>query len=87
MCIRDSDHSPDDNLGTTNGRFYTAEGLCLAKQHLNEKGILGVWSYAESSPFADAMRDAFQVVRVEPVTVFNPLVEEEQTDWLFFARD
>jgi len=87
LILIDVDHSPDDNLGTTNGHFYTAEGLRLAKQHLSENGILGVWSYAESSPFADAMREVFKEVRVEPVTVFNPLVEEEQTDWLFFARD
>jgi hypothetical protein len=25
-------------------------------------------------------------VRVEPVTFFNDLVDEERTDWLFFAR-
>ena len=87
LILIDVDHSPDDNLGTTSGRFYTTEGLRQAKQHLSEKGVLGVWSYAESSPFADAMRDVFQEVRIEPVTVFNPLVEEEQTDWLFFARD
>lgn len=87
LILIDVDHSPDDNLGTANGRFYTAAGLRLAKRHLAENGILGVWSYAESSPFADALREVFGEVRVEPVTVFNPLVEEEQTDWLFFARD
>lgn len=87
LILIDVDHSPDDNLGSTNGRFYTAEGLRLAKQHLAPDGVLGVWSYAESSPFVDALREVFREVRIEPVTVFNPLVEEEQTDWLFFARD
>jgi spermidine synthase len=87
LILIDVDHSPDENLGTANGQFYTADGLRRAKQHLAEGGILGVWSYAESSPFADALHDVFREVRVEPVTVFNNLVNEEQTDWLFFARD
>ena len=46
-----------------------------------------MWSYAESSPFVDALHEVFGEVRVKPVTVFNNLVNVEQTDWLFFARD
>lgn len=87
LILIDVDHSPDENLGTANGNFYTAEGLKLAKLHLAEDGLLGIWSYAESSPFADALHDVFREVRIEPVTVFNNLVNEEQTDWLFFARE
>lgn len=87
LILIDVDHSPDDNLGTANGQFYTAAGLRKAKQHLSKGGLLGVWSYAESSPFVDALHDVFDEVRVEPVTVFNNLVNVEQTDWLFFARD
>lgn len=49
------------------------------------RGILGVWSYAESSDFSRALRKVFDEVRVEPVTYFNDLVDEERTDWLFFA--
>ncbi|MDA0283258.1 MAG: spermidine synthase [Planctomycetota bacterium] len=87
LILIDVDHSPDENLGTANGQFYTAAGMQRAKLHLAENGVLGVWSYAESSPFADALREVFCEVRLEPVTVFNNLVNEEQTDWLFFARD
>lgn len=87
LILIDVDHSPDDNLATTNGHFYTADGLQKAKEHLAKNGILGVWSYAESSPFADALHQVFRDVHVEPVTVFNNLIKEEQTDWLFFARD
>jgi hypothetical protein len=28
----------------------------------------------------------FHDVRIEPVTFFNELIDEEITDWLFFAR-
>ena len=87
LILIDVDHSPDENLGTTNGRFYTADGLRSAKLHLAQDGLLGVWSYAESSPFADSLHKVFRDVRVEPVTVFNKLINEEQTDRLFFARD
>lgn len=87
LILIDVDHSPDENLSSANGQFYTADGLQRAKQHLAENGVLGVWSYAESSPFADALHQVFREVRIEPVTVFNNLVNEEQTDWLFFARD
>ncbi|MEO1995845.1 MAG: spermidine synthase, partial [Planctomycetaceae bacterium] len=86
LILIDVDHSPDENLDAANGNFYTADGLQRAKLHLAEDGLLGVWSYAESSPFADALHDVFREVRIEPVTVFNNLVNVQQTDWLFFAR-
>lgn len=87
LVLIDVDHSPDDNLASANGRFYTVDGLLAAKRHLAEGGILGVWSYSDSSPFVDALHDTFAEVQIEQVTVFNPLIKEDQTDWLFFARD
>ena len=87
LILIDVDHSPDENLDEANGRFYTADGLQRAKLHLEEDGLLGVWSYAESSRFVDALHEVFREVRIEPVTVFKNPVNEQQTDWLFFARD
>lgn len=86
LILIDVDHSPDDRLGSVGPAFYTEEGLREAKQHLAPDGVLGVWSYAKSSPFVDALHAVFTDVRVEPVTVDNDLVGEAQTDWLFFAR-
>ncbi|MCH9652329.1 MAG: spermidine synthase [Planctomycetes bacterium] len=86
LILIDVDHSPDENLDKANGKFYTADGLQRAKLHLEEDGILGVWSYAESSPFVDALHEVFREVRIEPVTIFNNLINVQQTDWLFFAR-
>jgi len=82
----DVDHSPEDQLGGARRDFYTEAGLSLARRHLAPRGVLGIWSYAEHSPFADALRRVFPEVVVEGVTVHNDLVDEEQTDWLFFAR-
>lgn len=87
LILIDVDHSPDEHLGDANADFYTEAGLRRARQHLADSGILAVWSYAEHSPFATALRSVFSDVRVEPITVVNDLVDEEQTDWLFFARN
>jgi spermidine synthase len=87
LVLIDVDHSPEERLGSTNASFYTEPGLLAAKQHLARDGLLAVWSYAESSPFADALHTTFDVVEAVPVTVMNDLVDFEQTDWLFLARD
>ena len=85
LIVIDVDHSPSDQLGEQEHGFYTAEGLAKARTHLSEGGVLAVWSYAESSSFADALRETFDQVHVEPVRTLNTLVGHEQTDWLFFA--
>ena len=85
LIVIDVDHSPADQLGEQEHRFYTPSGLSTAKTHLSEGGVLAVWSYAESSSFADALRSTFERVEVVPVTTVNTLVGHEQTDWLFFG--
>ncbi len=86
LILIDVDHSPDERLGEENISFYTESGLRAARRHLAPDGVLAVWSYAESSPFADALRTVFERVRVEPITYDNRLVDEQPTDWLFFAH-
>jgi spermidine synthase len=86
LILIDVDHSPQERLGEESISFYTEQGLLAARQHLATDGVLGVWSYAESSPFADALRTVFDHVRVEPVSHENRLIDEQQTDWLFFAH-
>jgi spermidine synthase len=86
LILIDVDHSPDDRLDGGSGSFYTEEGLERARGHLAPAGVLGVWSYAESSPFSEALRGVFDEVRIEPVTFHVPMIDEQRTDWLFFAR-
>ncbi len=86
LVLIDVDHSPEERLGDRNLSFYTRQGLEIARRHLAPGGVLAVWSYADNSPFADALRAVFDEVRVEPVTYDNRLVDEQPTDWLFFAR-
>ena len=87
VILIDVDHAPDENLADSNTGFYSEEGLQRAKAHLAGQGVLGVWSYAESSPFADALHRVFQSVTVKPVTFKNDLIDQVVTDWLFFGRD
>ena len=86
LILIDVDHSPSDQLDQADSGFYTEPGLQVASQHLAPGGILGVWSYAESSEFADAMRSVFPDVRATPVSFRNTHIGEDQTDWLYFAR-
>lgn len=85
LILIDVDHSPDDRLGGGNASFYTVDGLTRARKHLADGGVMGVWSYAESSDFSRALHQVFDTVRVVPVRAHNIMVDAEQTDWLFFG--
>lgn len=86
IILIDVDHSPHEQLSGDNHLFYTIEGLKRAKSHLVPHGILGVWSYAQSSPFEKALRKVFTEVSVKTVGFKNTLLNEEHEDWLFFAQ-
>lgn len=86
LIVIDVDHSPEDVLGNQSQGFYSQPGLEKAMRRLTPGGVLKVWSYAESTPLLDNMRAVFDDVEVEPVTIWNDLIQEEQTDWLYFGR-
>jgi spermidine synthase len=86
LILVDVDHSPDEPLGAGSAAFYTEAGLGQARRHLAADGVLGVWSYAESPAFEDALRRVFREVRALPLRFDNPVVGAEETNWLFFAR-
>ncbi len=86
LILIDIDHSPDDRLGAVDASFYSDEGLKKARRHLAPGGVIGIWSYEENQPFADAMAATFDDVRIEPVTHENVLIDQTQTDWLYFGR-
>ena len=86
LILIDIDHSPDDRLGTVDASFYSEAGLRSAHQHLQEGGVLGVWSYEESDSLTAAMNQVFDEVQVEPVRHENELIDQVQTDWLYFGK-
>ncbi len=86
LIVIDVDHSPQDVLGEQSQPFYSEKGLEQARSQLTPGGVLGVWSYAEDTPLLTNMKNVFADVQVEQVTVWNDLINQEQTDWLFFGR-
>lgn len=86
LILIDVDHSPGERLAEASAPFYGERDLRLARAHLAPGGILGVWSYAESPPFAAALRTVFREVQTVAVRYANCHVGEDCTDWLYFAR-
>lgn len=86
LIVIDVDHSPQDVLGPQSRDFYGPAGMARVGEHLKPDGVLGIWSYAEDTPLLANMREVFSDVEVEQVTVWNDLINVEQTDWLFFGR-
>jgi spermidine synthase len=86
LILVDVDHSPDEKLAEGSAGFYTEAGLASARRHLAPGGVLAVWSSAESSPFAAALRAVFEHVDVEEVSFQNHLIGETELNWLFLAR-
>jgi spermidine synthase len=86
LVLIDVDHSPEEPLGRESETFYRDAGLGRAKCHLAPGGVLGVWSYAESPRFAEALARVFAEVRVERVHFENRLFAEEETNVVFLAR-
>jgi spermidine synthase len=86
LILIDVDHSPEEPLGSESDSFYRETGLARARRHLAAGGVLGVWSYAESPHFADALARVFAEVHVERVQFENRVVGEQETNVLFFAR-
>ena len=87
LVLIDVDHSPEEPLAKANSAFYTEAGLRSAKQHLRPRGVLGVWSYAGNSSFADAIRAVFPHGEIAPVAFDNELTGKEETNWLFLAEN
>ncbi|WP_145072774.1 spermidine synthase [Aureliella helgolandensis] len=82
----DVDHSPEDQLSSSDHGLYSALGLKLATKHLRPGGILALWSYEGNDQLADAMRSTMVEVDVLPVKYYNQHVSESFTDWLFVGK-
>ncbi len=86
LILVDIDHAPDNHLDHANLPFYSPEGLASVRDHMAPRGVLAVWSSADSAGFRSALEQSFDEVRVERVTFHNDLVDETVTDWIFLAR-
>lgn len=82
----DVDHSPDDQLSSSDHGLYSPRGIALAAKHLRPGGVLALWSYEGNERLVEAMRSVMVEVEVLPVTYYNQHVSESFTDWLFVGK-
>lgn len=83
----DIDDAPDDVLDASHTGFYSAANLRMAKRWLAPDGVFALWTNVEARvPFAGRLREAFAQVECEDVVFDNPLLEESETNALYFAR-
>ncbi|MBW2244085.1 MAG: spermidine synthase [Deltaproteobacteria bacterium] len=86
LLLIDVDHSPEERLGETSESFYEEAGLRKMALHLAPGGIFGFWSYAESPRFEAGLRNVFPEVWAEPLTFHNEVIQDDETNWLYFAK-
>ena len=83
----DIDDAPDDVLGDSHSSFYSEENLRLAKRWLKDDGVLALWTnVAHKGAYEAQLKRAFTKVEVEDVTFENPLIEDQETNAIYFAR-
>ncbi len=86
VILIDIDHSPHENLDSNNLPFYTRDGLSQVRTHLEEKGVLAVWSSAPNDSFVSALGNEFSEVRVQEIHWHNDLIDKDLSDYVFLAR-
>jgi spermidine synthase len=83
----DIDDAPDDLLDEGHAGFYGERGLRAAKAWLRPGGVLALWTnVAHKQAFARRLGAAFSHVEQEDVVFDNPLLDEPETNALYFAR-
>lgn len=82
----DIDHAPDERLHEAHGGFYAAASLAHVATLLRPGGVFAFWSAgAPQSEFAALLEGAFASVAMHEIVVYNPMIDEEQTDTIYVA--
>ena len=83
----DIDHTPDYVLDDSHQRFYEPAGLALLAQHLNPKGVFGLWSAGEPDERVVAsMAECFESADAEVISFRNPLLNIEDQNTIYVAH-
>ncbi|HLL24204.1 MAG TPA: hypothetical protein VK427_18860 [Kofleriaceae bacterium] len=86
LILIDVDHSPDERLGESSDSFYAQPRLALAARHLKPGGVFGMWSTSPNPRFAAELRKTFQHGAIERIDFYNPIIDQEETNWVFLAH-
>jgi spermidine synthase len=83
----DIDHSPQCLLQPGHAAFYTREGLERLAGRLERGGVFTVWSAdPPEEMFLDGLRSVFADVRVRECTFHNPLLNQDDVNYIYVAK-
>jgi len=83
----DIDHAPDSWLHPGHGSFYGEKGIGAAAARLAPAGVFAFWSSGRPDPeFTALLERSFETLATHEIEVYNPLVDEDQTDTIYVAR-
>ncbi len=84
----DIDHAPDAWLGPAHGRFYERGAMASAAALLSPGGVFALWSAgATNDAFTRLLSTAFADVATHEIVVFNPMIDDDQTDTIYVATN
>lgn len=83
----DIDHSPHALLHPSHAPFYELEGLRHLSGRIVPGGVFALWSAdPPDDAFLTRLKTVFPEVRTHPVHFFHPLIETDDTNWIYIAR-
>lgn len=83
----DIDDSPIHLLDESHASFYSVAGLAAVAQSLRPRGVFALWTSLPAEPEVTArLRRAFGNASVDEVRFDNPLLDDPETNAIYFAR-
>jgi len=85
--LLDIDHSPQLLLHSAHAAFYTPEGWRRLTTRIHPGGVFALWSAdPPQEALTSALSVAFEAVQVRETKFFNPLIDEEDVNYIIVAQ-
>ena len=85
--LLDIDHSPQCLLQPSHAAFYTPKGLRRLTDRLHPGGVFALWSAdPPTRTLVDGLESVFSSVQVHESKFHNPLMHEDDVNYIFVAR-
>ncbi|MDJ0973537.1 MAG: spermidine synthase [Planctomycetota bacterium] len=84
----DIDHAPDQWLAREHARFYGGAPLEHVASLLAPGGVFALWSAGrENEGFTSLLGGVFAKVETHAIEVYNPMIDADQVDTIYVARE
>ncbi len=84
--LLDIDHSPRGLLHASHAGFYGPDGLAALADRLHPGGVFALWSAEPpDEAFTRRLGEVFASARAEAISVFNPLLDEDEVNTIYLA--